>query len=120
MSDSDERLRIEHDLAILRSRYALMQKWAIITKWFVIACCPVLAAIVVYALIAAEPLEAALVVFLVSILVTIMIVLRHVRWIDAISGPPRGFSASPGISEARAIESMIAEREQRLRELGPA
>ena len=120
MSASDERLKIEHDLAILRSRYALMQKWAVITKWFFIGCCPVLAAIVVYALIAGDTVSAALTVFLVLILAMAVIALPPIRWIDAISGSPHGFAGTLAVSEARAIESMIAEREQRLRELGPA
>jgi len=34
MSDAEARAKIEHELEILRTRYALMQKWGRITQWF--------------------------------------------------------------------------------------
>ncbi len=34
MSDAKARAKIEHELEILRTRYALMHKWGRITQWF--------------------------------------------------------------------------------------
>jgi hypothetical protein len=120
MIDPDERAKIEHELGILRARYALMQKWARITKWFVIASCVVIAVIVIYAVSTGDALEIALTVLTVLIVAMILPVFWRVRWIDLISGLPAGLTAFGSISEARSIEIMIAEREQRLREWRPA
>jgi hypothetical protein len=120
MSGSDERSKIEQELAILRARYALMQKWAVITKWFVIVSCAVIAAITAYALVEGDAVQAALTVLTVLVVAMVIPVFCRVRWIDLISGLPAGLPSANSVSEARSIEMMIAEREQRLREPGPA
>ena len=113
---ADEIAKIEHELDILRSRYAIFQRWARIMKWFFISLAvAVTAAIVSYGIVR-DPL--------VAIVMTVVAVViaggayvtrgdRNRRWIDVASpGPDYGRQ-----SEATAIETMIADREKRLAEI---
>jgi hypothetical protein len=122
----DEVARIEHELDILRSRYAIFQRWARITKWYCIGIAvTVPAALIWYAMryvVAFDPFIAGFMI-IATLLVCAGLYLardRNWRWIDAVSPPP-GWPRAPGFgpwkgpqSEAIAIEAMIAEREARL------
>ncbi len=125
-SAPDEITRIEHELDILRSRYATFQRWAKITKWYVIG----LAVTILLGLLALvgsglvyDPL-AAVVISGIFLLIGGGLYLtrdKEHRWIDAVSIPPgwpwgRMFNIGPK-SEAEAIETMITERERRLAEI---
>jgi hypothetical protein len=127
---ADEIAKIEHELDILRSRYAIFQRWAKITKWFFIG----LAVTISLAFVGYGVLHDALVAVIVSVIVVLIgggfYLTRNdtePRWIDMVSPPPgwprwhdgpwgRIFNIGPK-SEAAAIETMIAEREARLAEI---
>jgi hypothetical protein len=119
----DEVARIEHELDILRSRYAIFQRWARVTKWFFIvvaAIVPPIIAIFVSDGVVRDPLAAAVVAAIVLVIGGGLYLTRNrnYRWIDVVSIPPgwpwgRVFNIGPK-SEAAAIETMIAEREARL------
>jgi hypothetical protein len=113
----DEIARIEHELDILRSRYAIFQRWAKIAKWFFIGLAmTLLLALVGYGTVY-DPLAAVIVsmIFLMiggGLYLTGNVTGRD-RWIDiAAPGPAYGRQ-----SEATAIETMIADREKRLAEI---
>jgi hypothetical protein len=122
---ADETAKIEHELEILRSRYAIMVRWAMITKWYAIA-----AAVFATCLaLTYAPFHDPLAVFMVAAIVMVFVAGlylvrdRNYRWIDAVSPPP-GWPHAPGFgpwrgprSEAMAIETMIAEREARLADI---
>jgi hypothetical protein len=121
--DADESAKIEHELDILRSRYAIFQRWARITRWYFIA----LAVIVPTFLVAYAPFPD----LVTSVFVAGSVILagaglylacdRNWRWIDAVSpapGWPHGNMWGVGPkSEAAAIETMIANREARLADI---
>jgi hypothetical protein len=122
---ADETAKIEHELDILRSRYAIFVRWARITKWYAMA-----AAVFATCLaLTYAPLHDPLAVFVVAAMVIVFVAGlylvrdRNWRWIDAVSPAP-GWPHAPGFwprrgveSEAIAIEAMIAEREKRLAEI---
>jgi hypothetical protein len=118
MSDAEARAKIEHELEILRTRYALMQKWGRITQWFFVITTGVIALIAICAFVIGN-VEVGGVCLLVLLAVAFCAVYQWGRrWIDMISPPPRAWRTWPTTtSEARAIEMMIAEREQRLHDL---
>ena len=115
--------KIEHELEILRPRYAIFAYWAVVVKWF----CTI-AAVVVLALLALlatrEPVMALFMTF-VAVFVVLMVWLSHphvgrFRWIDLVSPAPRlawGSWVRRPASEAMSIETMVAERETRLAQL---
>ena len=118
MSDATDRSTIEHELEILRTRYALMQKWAHITEWFFVTASGVIAIVAIVAFMMGDPATGG--VALLACLCTAFFILwyRGRRWIDGISASLSYGQTWPMRSEAQAIEIMIAEREQRLREWG--
>jgi hypothetical protein len=120
---ADETAKIEHELEILRSRYAIFRRWARITKWYVI----VVAVIVTCFAVAYAPFHDPLAVVVVAAMVILYVGglylarNRDYRWIDAVSPPPgwphgNMFGIGPK-SEAAAIETMIADREARLADI---
>lgn len=115
--------RIEHELEILRSRYAIFSYWAVVVKWFCIGSAMVILALL--ALLAThQPIMALFLTFLVVFLVvTVWLSNPNVgrfRRIDLVSPGPRwdwgGWAKRPA-SEAMVIEGMIAERDARLAQL---
>lgn len=119
MSDDEDRARIEHELEILRTRYALMEKWARITQWFFVIACGVLAIVAIVAFMMGDPEIGG--VCLLAVCGTAFFVLWFWNggWIDMISATPTELRTWGTPSEARAIETMIAEREGRLQDLRP-
>jgi hypothetical protein len=114
MSDAEARAKIEHELEILRARYALMHKWGRITQWFFVITTGVITVIAICAFIIGN-VEVGGVCLLIVLAVAFCALYQWGQpWIYMIS-PPRRIWQAP--SEARAIEMMIAEREQRLRDL---
>jgi cell division protein FtsW (lipid II flippase) len=115
---SDEIARIEHELDVLRSRYAIFQRLAAVMKWFVVALVVIVpCAIVSYGVVNDDRLIAALALTIGLIVITGLFLryrAKNFRWIDVASP---GLSPADRQSEAAAIETMIAEREQRLAEL---
>jgi hypothetical protein len=118
--------KIEHELEILRSRYAIFAYWARVVKWFCIA-----AAVIIPALLALaatpHPVMALFMTFFIVFVVLVFWLASpgtgRFRWIDLVSPGPRvawgGFAKMPA-SEAMAIESMITQREARLADLRSA
>jgi hypothetical protein len=114
MSDAEARAKIEHEFEILRTRYALMQKWGRITRWFFVITTGVIALIAICAFVVGN-VELGGVCLLVVLAVAFCALYQWGQpWVDMISPPRRTWQAT---SEAHAIEMMIAEREQRLRDL---
>ena len=123
----DEIARIEHELDILRSRYAIFQRWARITKWYVIGLAVIVPSFVVTYAPFDDPLAVVIVAGIVVVIGAGLYLARdrNWRWIDAVSPPPgwphgNGFGIGPWSgpkSEAVAIETMIADREARLAEI---
>jgi hypothetical protein len=121
---ADEIAKIEHELDILRSRYAIFERTAKIAKWcFIVVTVAILLAFVCYGI--HDPLAAAIVGTIFVVIGGGVYLTRHStphhRWIDVASPPPgwpwgRVFNIGPK-SEAEAIEIMIAERERRLIEI---
>jgi hypothetical protein len=122
---ADEIARIEHELDILRSRYAIFRRWARITKWYFIALAVIVPSFVVTYAPFDDPLAVVIVAGIVIVIGAGLYLARDrdYRWIDAVSPPPgwprgNGFGPWSGPkSEAEAIETMIAEREARLAEI---
>jgi uncharacterized membrane protein len=112
---ADETAKIEHELEILRSRYGIMVRWARIMKWYVIGLAVVLTSVGVGYGLVYDPLVAAIIAVVVTVLGVAFYLTRdrNWRWIDCAS--PRAEYAK--ISEAAAIETMIAEREARLADI---
>jgi hypothetical protein len=112
---ADEIARIEHELQILRSRYANFERSAKITNWLFIGVAVMIAFLWVVCVVY-DPLAAALVAAIAFVFGG-AIYLTHgdpeYRSIDVISLETLGAR----ISEAEAIERMIAEREARLAEI---
>ena len=110
--------KIEHELEILRSRYAIFAYWAKVVKWVCIGAAVVIPTLLILAAVTKDPIMALLIAFAVGlpVLVTCLFAaFSRFRWIDLVSPAPWG-----GLwykSEAMAIEAMIAEREARLAQL---
>jgi hypothetical protein len=115
---ADEITKIEHELDILRSRYAIFQRWARITKWFFIGVATIISCVGVGYGIVYDSLVAAIVSVVVVVLGGAVYLTRgdrDYRWIDMISPGPGPLGTRT--SEAAAIERMITEREARLVEI---
>lgn len=112
---------IEHELEILRSRYAIFSFWAVVTKWFCIAAAATTVALLVLMATTRDSMMALFVTFFLVInflLVYLSTDFKDFRWIDLISPGPLWASGEMGrMSEARVIETMVAEREARLTQL---
>jgi hypothetical protein len=117
MSNAEARAEIERDLEILRTRYALMQKWGRITQWFFVIMTGVIALIATYAFVVGNVEIGGVCLFVLFAIAFCAVYQWGQRWIDMISPPPTAWRTWRATSEARAIEMMIAEREQRLRDL---
>ncbi|MEA2992598.1 MAG: hypothetical protein QOD40_1518 [Alphaproteobacteria bacterium] len=134
MSDDQpatELAQIEHELEVLRSRYAIMERWGRILKAFFLVFLPLAASgIVIYALMD----DVVVGLFIIGIVLAVAAIIwlsrddtknpsgLPVRWIDMASpnGPWNNYflyRAARFPSEARAIEEMIAARETLLAEL---
>jgi hypothetical protein len=128
---ADEIARIEHELDILRSRYAIFERWAKIMKWFSISLAVVVTAAIVGYGIVRDPLVAAVMALVVVVIGGAIYLIRDSsayrwiyltrassadRWIDSVSPSP-GWRCGGPKSEAAAIETMIAEREARLADI---
>jgi hypothetical protein len=112
---ADETAKIEHELDILRSRYAIFQRSARIMKWYIIALAVIAASAGVGYSLAYDPLVAAIIVVVVAVVGVAFYLTRGQapRLIDFTSPGPD----YARISEAAAIETMIAEREARLADI---
>jgi hypothetical protein len=118
--------KIEHELEILRTRYATFERWAKVVKSFVIGIAAIVSVTTIGYGVIYDPLVAALVILVVAVIAGAFYLTgdyRAIRWIDVVSPPP-GWPREIGwfphrgpASEAIAIESMIAIREARLAEL---
>ncbi|MEA2951264.1 MAG: hypothetical protein QOJ96_784 [Alphaproteobacteria bacterium] len=123
--------QIEHELEVLRSRYAIMERWGRVLKAFYLVFLPLAASgIAIYALMD----DVVVGLFIIGIVLAVAAIIWFsrdapknpsalpVRWIDMASpnGPWNNYflyQAARFPSEARAIEEMIAARETRLAEL---
>jgi hypothetical protein len=125
--------QLEHELEILRSRYALMERGRRALKIFFVVMLPplaiVIAGVAVYALVTDIVVGLYIVGITVAAAVLVWIgrdtkepsaaVKRPLRWIDKVSLPgfSDGFHFHQQLSDAQVIEEMIALREKRLGEL---
>ncbi len=111
--------KIEHELEILRSRYAIFSYWAVVVKWFCIVAAVIIVALLVLMAVTRDPVMALLLTFVVVLFpLAFCLSLKDLRWIDVISpGPPWGRGSLGRQSEARIVEEMVAEREARLKQL---
>jgi hypothetical protein len=119
MSDrTAEIAKIEHELAILRERYALYQRGVQWVRYALIGAATVLAGLIIWRLVLGDFFGAILVGVFCIIFALVLHDYRRRRLIDIISEayvytlPSRRSS-----SEAREIEEMVAKCERRLAEL---
>jgi hypothetical protein len=110
---ADEIAKIEHELAILRERYAIFQRGANWVRHFLIVAGIVAAGLILWRLILGDFFGAILIAILCGIMLVSSIGYRKWRLIDIVS--EMRFPQHGG-SEAREIEEMIADREKRLAE----
>ena|SRR5688572_19134000 len=115
MSDNAAEIaKIEHELEILRTRYATFERWAKVAKWLLIGITVIVSATIIgYGLIY-DLLVAALMIFVITVVAAAFYFTgdyRTLRWIDWISPPPgwpreigwfpyRGHAAKPSRSKA--------------------
>ena len=147
MDRETEIAQIRHELEILRSRHALYEKWGRILRIFFMIWVPLFAVAVLALLVKLFLNDAAIGVLglLMGVIVSAIAALlwlarnrnppagrRRSGWIDLASPLTRPFGLYPGVfaphpyinrnvgprSDAELIEQQIAEREQRLAELG--
>lgn len=119
MMPETEVAKIERELDMLRARYGIMQRGAALTRRAVFAGTAVVAAFCLYALVIGDVLAIAMSLVSLAVIAILAIAGRgRLRWIDIASPPLYPYWSPQARSEARVIEDMIAEREQRLRELG--
>jgi hypothetical protein len=111
---ADEIARIEHELEILRSRYAVFGRGAewvrrtLIVAGFIVAC------LILWRVLHGDFFGTAMIVVVCATGLLIVVSSRKDRLIDIVS-PIRVRPSS--LSEAQEIEEMIALREKRLAEL---
>jgi hypothetical protein len=121
--------QLEHELEILRSRYALMERSRHALKFFVAI---VIAGLVIYALV----MDVVVGLFIAGMSAAVAVlawigrdtekpaatVRRPLRWIDKVSLPSfdHGFHFGQQLSDWQIIEEMIVLREKRLTELKQA
>jgi hypothetical protein len=138
MDRDAEIARIRHELDVLRTRYSTYERWGRVLRIFFMIWTPlflvVVAALIIKAFLAdpfmggffaALAVVACLVLWLTRAPQSPFPLLRG-RWVDAASSLGMGISLYPGVvsfgltqrSDAQEIEQQIAEREQRLVELG--
>ena len=132
MERDAEIAQIKHELEILRAHYALYGRWGGVLKGFLMVWTPLFAIGVLALTVKLFLFEVVLGGFFVAMMLVVAATPADLRppfrWIDAVSPPPR-FSAAPYTdfrsfllrrhpSDAQMIEEQIAEREQRLMELG--
>jgi hypothetical protein len=119
MSDvNDEVAQIEHELGVLRSRYALMERSARITKVAFIVFLVIMAALAIFA-IAEWNVPAIFMSLIILVAAALQVLLfPNTRWIDIVT--PEPFAArtfARRTSEAEIVESQIAKRELRLADI---
>jgi hypothetical protein len=110
----DEIARIEHELDILRSRYAIFQRGAEWARRTLIVAALIVACLILWRVLHNDLLGTAMIVVICTAGLLIIIRSRKDRLIDIVS-PIRVRPSS--LSEAQEIEEMIALREKRLAEL---
>ena len=128
--------RIEHELQILRARYALFEKCTRIMKAFCAVVIPLSAVLLVVLILRAFPEDVTVALFFIgmlSLVAAIIIIWIRLGWPPPEGGPRHWLDAWRMIdfvspkpwytrntwpsSEAQEIERMITEREQRLAEI---
>ncbi|MBR1144408.1 hypothetical protein [Bradyrhizobium sp. AUGA SZCCT0431] len=115
MAHSEEIARLEHELAALRSQYALLERNGRVAKRGSVFMLAALAAFLGYLLWADFVMGALAVVVSTAIAVLVWFLpASNRRWIDA--GTPMG-ELEFGPSQAQKVEQWIADREARLAEL---
>jgi hypothetical protein len=117
----DEAARLQHELAMLRERYAIIERNGRRIKVFCLLTPIPLISVAVYALWK-DFVAAAFFLAFIAIIAILLRLLRTekaepFRWIDFGTPSPSMSEFAPGPSEARKVEAVIAEREARLREL---
>jgi hypothetical protein len=113
-----EAAQIEHELAILRSRYVLMQRSAKLTKMGFVVFLGIMAALAIFAMALGNVLAAFVSLFILVIAALLILIFPNARWIDIVTPEPFAARAfSHRTSEAEIVESQIAEREQRLAQI---
>jgi sensor histidine kinase YesM len=125
--------RIERELEILRSRYALMEYWSGVLRVFFKLLLPILAIVaIVIAYIVITLVDVVFGLFTISLFVIIGVLgwlvqsrnssSHSMRWIDLASPLPRfnRWLYPNSRSEAEQIEEQIATREKRLAQLNGA
>jgi hypothetical protein len=119
MSDvNDEVAQIEHELEVLRSRYALMERSARITKFAFIVFLAIMAALAIFAIAVGNAPAIFLSLFILVAAALQVLLSPNTRWIDIVT--PEPFAArtfARRTSEAEIVESQIAERELRLADI---
>ena len=131
MERDAEIAQIKHELEILRARYALYERWGRILRTFFMVGVPLAIFLIAAKLISTDPLMGVFFLGMCAVIGALFWLSGNgpVRWADVASMRGLPISMSPGIphpygprgrttSDARLIEGQIAEREQRLLELG--
>ena len=141
MDSEAETARLRHELDILRSRLAIYERWGRVVRVVFMVWAPLTGALLVFALIKLVLYDAFMGGFFIALTVVVGAIFwlsrdqagAHHRagrsfWTDLVAPPPWPRSFAPGIlpffdwkrraSDAELIERQIAEREQRLADLG--
>lgn len=136
MNRDVEIIQINRDLDVLRARYATYERSARMLKIAFMVWLPAIVILILAAIIKVFIADALMGVFFAGMAVVVCFVVwllcgldpRDIRWIDVASARISPFSLYPSIpfgysrrgSDAQMIEEQIAERAQRLTELGPS
>jgi hypothetical protein len=120
-SAMDEVAQLQHELAMLRERYAIIERNGRRVRVFCLLTPIPLAFVVVYALWK-DFLAAAFALAFIALVAILLRLLRTertetFRWIDFGTPSPSISEFAPGPSEARKVEAAIAQREARVREI---
>ena len=119
-SAMDEVAQLQHELAMLRERHAIIERNGRRIRVFCLLTPIPLAFVAVYALWK-DFVAAAFALAFVAIVAILLRLLRTertetFRWVDFGTPSPSISEFAPGPSEARKVEAAIAQREARLRE----
>jgi hypothetical protein len=134
MDRDAEIIQINHDLDVLRARYATYERSARMLRIVFMVWLPLVAILILAAILKVFIVDALMGSFFAGMVGAVCLLLwllcgldpRDIRWIDVASAQLSPFSMNPLIpfpyfrrgSDARMIKKQIDQREQRLRELG--
>jgi hypothetical protein len=123
--------QIRHELEILRTRYGYFVRGGRMLQksfwWVGLPTCVILALAVVVKIFLADPFSGVFAAIMLAVVTALLWTLRPTGafpWVDLASNPPVPYSIDPSPyffhrwNDVKTLKEQIAEREQRLSELG--